>query len=359
MKVGMTVPAAHPYEANEMALEMAVSMDLDSLWLVDHLMGAFHPELFAEMSLGASVSDPDAFYDPFCVSAALGRQSTIPIGLSVTDAIRRRAADVARSALTLQHLCQGGFNLGIGSGEAENLVPFGYPSDKRVGRTEEFLGELRHLLDTGRMPEGIGRTGIPLESAQGKPRVWVAGHRPRMLRLTGQYADGWIPGWAASPQEYGEMRQVVHQHAAAAGRQPPESGFVVPFIVGSSRDQIAEAVEREPLGMLIATFMSAEAWRRHGVEHPCGQTATGFDTIPHMMDPQVLREVAATIPFELFEEWVWAGNPEQLTEKMENYAKQGCEHVVLTNTTGLVGDPSEFQARMPDVISLRHLVGEL
>lgn len=359
MKVGLAVAATHPYEASEMMLDMAASMDLDSLWVGDHFIGTFHPELFGEMSLGASAGDPDAFYDPFCLSAALGRQTNIPLGLCVTDAIRRRAADVARSALTLQHLCQGGFNLGVGSGEAENLLPFGYPTDKPVGRTEAFLHELRHLLDTGRMPQGIGRTGIPLESANGKPRVWVAGHGPRMLRLTGQYGDGWIPGQAASPAEYGRMRQIVHQHAAAAGRQPPVSGFMVPLIMGSSRDEIAEAMYREPLGMLLATFMSAEAWRRHGVDHPAGPDATGFDTIPHTMDPQVLREVAGKIPFELFEEWIWAGNSEELTGKMEAYAKQGCEHVVFTNVTGLVGGPAEFQARIPDLISLRQQVGAL
>lgn len=359
MKVGMAIAATHPYEANEMMLEMAASMNLDSAWVGDHFMGTFHPELFSEMSLGASAGDPDAFYDPFCLSAALGRGSDIPIGLCVTDAIRRRAADVARSALTLQHLCKGGFNLGVGSGEAENLIPFGYPTDKPVGRTEEFLHELRHLLDTGRMREGVGRTGIPLASDRGKPRVWVAGHKPRMLRLTGQYGDGWLPGWAMSPEEYGRMRQVVGEHAAAAGRPAPESGYMVPVILGASRDQIGEATEREPLGKLLALFMSAEVWRRHGVEHPCGENATGFDTIPHAIDPEVLRETASKIPFELFEEWIWAGNSEELTTRMESYAQQGCEHMIFTNVTGLVGGAAEFQARVPDLIALRQQVGAL
>jgi phthiodiolone/phenolphthiodiolone dimycocerosates ketoreductase len=61
------------------------------------------------------------------VCAALGPTTDLPLGLAVTDGIRRGAPDVARSALTLQQMCKGGFNLGIGSGEAENLVPFNYP----------------------------------------------------------------------------------------------------------------------------------------------------------------------------------------------------------------------------------------
>ncbi|MGI9146960.1 MAG: hypothetical protein ACR2IK_10480 [Chloroflexota bacterium] len=56
--------------------------------------------------------------------------------------------------------------MGIGSGEAENLVPFGYPYERPVAVTEAFLQILRHLLDTGRMPFGPGRIGLPLESSK-------------------------------------------------------------------------------------------------------------------------------------------------------------------------------------------------
>jgi phthiodiolone/phenolphthiodiolone dimycocerosates ketoreductase len=71
------------------------------------------------MPLAARRPDSDAFLDPFCVCAALGPTTDLPLGLAVTDGIRRGAPDVARSALTLQQMCKGGFNLGIGSGEAE------------------------------------------------------------------------------------------------------------------------------------------------------------------------------------------------------------------------------------------------
>ncbi|MGI9146959.1 MAG: LLM class flavin-dependent oxidoreductase [Chloroflexota bacterium] len=53
---------------------------------------------------------------------------------------------------------------------------------------------------------------------QGQPRVWVAGHGPRMLRLTGQYGDGWLPFFPMSPSEYRHARSVVEAHASRAGR---------------------------------------------------------------------------------------------------------------------------------------------
>ncbi|MBW2271452.1 MAG: LLM class flavin-dependent oxidoreductase, partial [Deltaproteobacteria bacterium] len=186
----------HPLETDVGLLRTVEAMGVDAIWLPDHMLGYAHPDLPQPGAHLQSASDPDGFLDPFCVHAALAAQTELPLGIAVTDSTRRRAPDVARSALTLHHMCRGGFNLGIGSGEAESLVPFGYPFDKPVGRCEEFLAELRCLLDTGRMPQGgPGRIGVPLESAMGKPKLWVAGHGPRMLRLTGQYADGWLPAW--------------------------------------------------------------------------------------------------------------------------------------------------------------------
>ena len=68
-----------------------------------------------------------------------------------------------------------------------NLTPFGYAYDRPVHNTEGFLKTLRPLLDTGRTPTGGAMLGLPLASDAGRPKIWVAGHGPRMLRLTGQY----------------------------------------------------------------------------------------------------------------------------------------------------------------------------
>ncbi len=87
------------------------------------------PRCGSDIPLSDLAADPDAFYDPFCYGAVVGTMTDKPFGISVTDATRRGAADLARTALTLNDLNPGGFILGIGSGEAESLVPFGYPFD--------------------------------------------------------------------------------------------------------------------------------------------------------------------------------------------------------------------------------------
>ena len=101
MKTGLLLPTNHPWELNELTLAAAEGAGCESVWTVDHLLGLAHPEIFAESDSGGLLTDPDAFYDPFVVAAVLGRTTSLSVGLAVTDSVRRRAADVARSALSI------------------------------------------------------------------------------------------------------------------------------------------------------------------------------------------------------------------------------------------------------------------
>ncbi|MBW2244793.1 MAG: LLM class flavin-dependent oxidoreductase [Deltaproteobacteria bacterium] len=361
MKVGMLLPTVHPWESNEMTLAAAEAAACDSLWTVDHLLGFRHPEIWAERSDSAGTSHPDAFFDPFVVSGVLGRRTSLALGVAVTDSARRRAADVARTTLTLQHLCEGGFNLGIGCGEAQNLLPYGYDFDRPVARCEQFLRELRTLLDEGRMPDGgVGRLAVPPETAAGRARVWVAGHGPRMLRLTGQYGDGWLPAWGMAPEEYGRRRLEVARHAAAAGRPAPMSGLVAITVIGESRQQIRELYDLEPTAKLMALARPAESWRAYGLEHPDGPTSRGMpDAIPHTLDAGMLRELAPRIPFELVEEGLFVGNVPDLVEQIAAFSHQGLQYLVIANITGTVGGSEEAQARASAFVELVKRVAEL
>jgi phthiodiolone/phenolphthiodiolone dimycocerosates ketoreductase len=361
MRVGITLPAMFPFGNTEQLLAMYEEGGFDSYWAPDHLLGVFHPQLWPDIALSALGADPDAFYDPFCFGARLATMTSLPYGVSVTDAARRSAADLARTALTLNDLLPGGFTLGIGSGEAESLVPFGYPFDKPVSVLEDVLGDLRHLLDTGRMPSGTGRMGLPLEAeGRGKPAVWVAGHGPRMLRLTGQYGDGWIPAWWMSPEEYGAKLAEVTAHAAAAGRPKPVASILRFVLFAESLERAAEMFEAEPLAKLFALFATGPMWEAEGLNHPLGNASRGFiDVIIHELDADGLRDLAPTIPFEMVQRVLCIGNADQLGRQFEDYAKAGLEHMVLANITGVVGGMDEITARALELPALKSALSDL
>ncbi len=360
MKIGITVAGQHPIDGTRMMLELAHAIGADDVWMPDHILGVFHPDLWPDMAYAKIAADPDAYYDPFIVAGVLGTMTPLGVGLSVTDTTRRKAADLARSALTLQHMVPGGFILGVGSGEAESLVTFGYPFDTPVAECEKVLRELRSLLDTGRMPDDMGlsgRMGIPLESAVGKPQVWVAGHGPRMLRLTGQYGDGWIPAWPMSPGEYGTKLATINDWAAKSSRPNVEASLLPFVMLGQSKEYIADLMEKDPLGKLFALFCPADVWAKRGYKHPFGDDCKGFiDLIVHDLDPNELRALAPEMPFELVEDVVFLGSAHDIAERLSGYAANGMSHVAICNLTGVVGGMEEIEANMPGFVELTSLL---
>ncbi|MBI2696112.1 MAG: LLM class flavin-dependent oxidoreductase [Mycobacterium nebraskense] len=51
------------------------------------------------------------------------------------------------------------------------------------------------------------------------PKIWIAEHDPRMLRLTGRYGDDrWYPTTVVSPQEYAAKLATLRAAPAGAGR---------------------------------------------------------------------------------------------------------------------------------------------
>ena len=345
MKVGMIVPGMQSIELNEGLMQLAASIGMDSIWFPDHLLGVTHPALWPEFGASAQLPDPDMWLDPFCVAAVLGRQTDMIIGTCVTDSVRRRGPDLARTLMTLNNSCRGGFILGIGSGEGESLLPFGYDFSRPVGMLAEAAATIRSLLDSGRMPDadkgGIGRSGLSAHQPRGKAQLWIAGAGDKALEIVGRYADGWIPT-GITPAEYAEKGNRVRAAASAARRAAPVNAFFPLTLLGDSRQSIAAAYEAQPLAKLIAMFGPASLWKRHGLEHPSGPECRGHpDTIPHIVDPDHLRDIAKKIPFEMMEEYLLVGNADDIAARLRPYAEAGMEHVILGDFTGLTYAPAE------------------
>ena len=320
-------------------LEIARAAGVDSIWIPDHLWGIFHPALWSRMSYGDAASTPDAYADPLALAGLLAGRIDVPIGTGVVDATRRRAPDMLRAALTIHHMSPAGFVLGVGSGEAENIVPFGYPFDKPVGKLQEFLVEARALLDEGRMPEPLrGTLGLPAaHNGYGKLQLWVAAHGPRALRLTGTYADGWISIFV-DPAVFTQQRQQVADAAERAGRPMPQMRCTMLVILGESRDEVIARLDAEPLAKLIAMTAPAELWAAFGLQKP-GSGGAGYrDMLVADVDPDELVAVAPRIPVEMLEALgVYLGSGAEIAARLEPYRDAGVELLMIANYSGFAG----------------------
>ena len=161
------------------------------------------------------------------IAATTERVSVFP---NVVNLPLRPPAVLARAVASLDILSGGRAELGIGTGAFwEAIAAMGGPRRsprESVQALREAIAVIRALWTPGRGARLAG-DHYPLGGAKPGPfpvpdvGIWVGGYKERMLRLTGELADGWLPSSPyAPPERLAAMNAVIDAAAAGAGRPP-------------------------------------------------------------------------------------------------------------------------------------------
>lgn len=179
-----------------------------------------------------------AFLDTWTLMAwVLAQTEKLRVSANVLNLPLREPAVLARAAASLDLLSNGRFELGLGAGAFwDAIVAMGGPR-RSPGESVQALSEaidiIRGLWDTS-TTGGVFVRGAQYQvaGAQRGPApahdmsIWVGAVKPRMLRLIGEKADGWIPGSSVWQGDFGQAldqgNEVIDDAAAAAGRDPQE-----------------------------------------------------------------------------------------------------------------------------------------
>ncbi|MFC5382173.1 LLM class flavin-dependent oxidoreductase [Aquipuribacter nitratireducens] len=164
------------------------------------------------------------------LAARTDRVSLVP---NVLNLPLRPPAVLARSVATLDVLSGGRVELGLGTGAFwDGIAAMGGPRlapGEAVTALEEAIAVLRGLWDTSTRSVTVDGTHHRVVGARPGPApahdvgVWVGGYKPRMLRLVGRLADGWLPSSPyAPPEQLATMNERIDEAAVAAGRDPAD-----------------------------------------------------------------------------------------------------------------------------------------
>jgi phthiodiolone/phenolphthiodiolone dimycocerosates ketoreductase len=355
-----------PADAALAAARRREAQGFDAVWWADHLLHWFPysiwtPELVPQAAAGQA--SPHVWFDPVAlVAAAAGATSSIRLGIGVTDLVRRHPASLAQTALTLDHLSQGRFVLGVGTGEDLNLVPYGLRNRRPLGRLEEGLTVLRLLLEN---PGPVDFRGdvFRLEGAamglrpygERPPEIWVAAHRPRGLAVVGRLADGWLP-LATDPDDYGPMLATVRQAAQRAGRDPAAvtPGLYARCLLAESAEEAERIIDDSLLLRFIALTRPAEAFAARGAAHPLGEGAFGLTSfVPTRYGREEALRLARAVPREVVRDTVIHGTPDDVAARVERFVAAGARHVQLINMTPLAAPEraAASEALLGDVVT--------
>ena len=321
----------------------------DALWWPDHLMG-WHPDtMWNEEFTPLAKHQPSSHVhvDPFAMMAAIGAQTEqIRVGTCVTDLLRRHPASIAQTMLTLDHMTKGRAILGLGSGEQLNIEPYGIEWDKPVAKLAEGLEVIRLLMNAGNEKVDFEGRHFRLQDAvmgldpygDRHPEIWLAAHGPRMLSLTGQYADGWLPT-KMSPEAYRDSLERIHTGAREVGRNLDHfvPGMLGYLLVGPDEESVNRLLASEMIRMLCI-LMPNWVFESLGVAPPLGGDAGFHDFIPSRIPRHEVDRIIKAIPPKVSAHYAFAGTVEQLVEEIASYHAAGLRHLVMWNITGL-GDP--------------------
>ena len=180
---------------------------------------------------------PHYWFEAWTVLAgAAGATSTLRLATCVTQIPLRNPGIVAHQAITLDHVSQGRFELGLGTGIDIDPSPemIGIPNwsnKERVDRFAEYIEVVAQML-----PDGVtSYTGEFYETDEAvmnpgslqSPRLplMVAALAPRMMGITARHADIWNslhfdPDFGVQLPDMAERCQKMDELCRAAGRDP-------------------------------------------------------------------------------------------------------------------------------------------
>lgn len=176
-----------------------------------------------------------AFLDTWTLlSYVAAKTERVHLSGNVINLPLRPPAVLARAAASLDLLSGGRFELGLGAGAfPDGIAAMGGPRrtpGESVEALEEAVGVIRAIWDAdersgvrvdGKHYRVVGARRGP-EPAHEIP-IWLGALKPRMLRLVGRVADGWLPSLSfLEPGGLQRGNQIIDQAAVAAGRDPRE-----------------------------------------------------------------------------------------------------------------------------------------
>jgi alkanesulfonate monooxygenase SsuD/methylene tetrahydromethanopterin reductase-like flavin-dependent oxidoreductase (luciferase family) len=227
------------------------------------------------------------FLDTWSLIPTLLAQTTrVRIFTDVANLPLRPPAMMAKAAASLDVLSGGRFDLGLGAGAFTEIVARLGGQVRTRGETIEALEEaiaVIRLMWSDAPSVSYDGTYYRLADARPGPApahpigIWLGAFKPRMLRLVGRKADGWLPSLGAlSRDELREANALIDASAEQAGRDPRQVLRIL-NLQGVIGDRPAPPRSSLPVGYLAGEPLGGPVgfW----VETLAGFVADGFDTL--------------------------------------------------------------------------------
>ena len=307
------------------ACQIADRMDYDSIWAMNYSN--------VPQWKNAVVNDA------WIMLAAIGALTqNVEVGTCVTDAIRRHPSAIALSTITLDRVTKGRGMLGIGAGEAQNVVDFGIEFTKPVAKFKEQLEVIHRLFESG-VDNHVSYNGefykLNDASLQTKsirmprPPIYIAAGAPKTLELCARYGDGWIPiGY--TPELFRNHVNVIKENAKKIGRDI--SGFQFANDVDVYFSDDGEEAWNKMKNAVKVSLYKPELLKVHNILQDSEFDFRRYFTEYAMNKPELMEQMkraALKIPDSVARTAIGVGKADDIIQMLERFIQAGTNHFII------------------------------
>jgi F420-dependent oxidoreductase-like protein len=286
----------------------------------------------------------------------------VRLGTSIVQMSARTPAATAMAAMTLDHLSNGRFILGLGASGPQVVEGwYGQPYPKPLARTREYIEVVREIIRREKpvdfhgafydMPLSDGGTGLgkPLKSTIHPLRkeipIYLGAEGPKNVALSGEICDGWLPLFF-SPKEDAFYRQCLNEGFAKSGEANKADRFdvaaTIMIIPGDDAEKCADFVR--PFLALYAGGMGARGANFHFEVF----ARMGYEDVALKVQDLYLAgkkdEAAASIPLQMVEDVALVGPIDKIKDEVARW-KETCI------TTFLLSGPAQVLPLYADILN--------
>lgn len=254
-----------------------------------------------------------------CLAAAAGATTRIRLMSALTLVPMYPAGLFAKMVATLDRVCGGRLDLGVGIGGEypAEFAACGIPMSERGPRADETLEICRRLFRgetvdfDGRFARLDGLELRPLPAQPGGPPVWVGGRRSAATRRAGRFGTHWLP-YMLSPEQLRTGLADARQAASDHGRNA--TAVAGGAFLWAAVDDRPEAARSSALSALSSLYQ------------------------------QDFEQMA--------DRYVPSGNPEQVASRLVEYVEAGAESVLISPACTAEERPAMVEQFASDVLPL-------
>ena len=271
----------------------------------------------------------------------------IQLGTAIMQMSARTPTAAAMAAITMDHLSDGRFILGLGASGPQVVEGwYGQPYPRPLERTREYIDIVRQVFAREAPVKFDGKHyQLPIDGGANlgkalKPTVhplrndipiYLAAEGPKNVALSAEIADGWLPLFF-SPKDDAFYREQLDKGFAASGNPAKRDNFAVTATVsivpGDNVQECADMIR--PFLALYAGGMGAKGANFHYEVFERMGYGDVADKVQNLYLEGKKQEAAASIPLEMVEDVALVGPAGKIKEELSKWEDSCITELLLS-----------------------------